>query len=380
MQKGQSLISIFLNAKFAYDVINTALTQSRDIQGFDANRIKRGSRYTLIYSKGQKATSPRCIIFHLNHIEHIVFDFRSRVKVRAFEEIVHYVEKTAKATIKYSLFETIREKHLSYDLLIKLSSIFAWTVDFFRLQRGDNFKVIYTEGFVKDSISIGVDRVKAVVFVHEGKKYYAFNSYYISKDKYTSFFNQEGINLKKTFLKSPLEFGRLSSRYSGRRFHPVLKVWKAHRGTDYAARYGTPILSTADGKIETYGYTSGNGRFVKVKHNAIYATQYLHMSRFAKGIYKGKRVRQGQVIGYVGSSGLATGPHVCYRFWYRGVQRDPLRVKMPQAPSIRKEYKQKFQEWIRPYKERLDSYPYHDLVQIRKKVKKYWILADELTL
>ena len=377
IKTGDNLVSIFHRNKFGYDDINRMLTAGSKV--FETDKISNRSSYTLLFSKGQRNTSPRCVILHLSLIDHVVFDCRGQVRVSLYKEPVNVVEKNSKATIKRSLFETIKEKHLSDDLPSKISSIFAWTVDFFKLQRGDNFKVIYTEKFIKDSISVGIDRVKAVVFTHSGKKYYAFNSYYITTDHYTGFFDQHGRSLRKTFLKSPLKFGRLSSRYTRRRYHPVLKVWKAHKGTDYAAARGTPILSTAAGTIETYGYSSGNGRYVKVKHNSLYATQYLHMSRFAR-IYKGKKVKQGDIIGYVGSSGLATGPHVCYRFWYRGRQRDPLRVKLPLARSVKKDYRDRFQEWISPYRERLDRYPYRSLAQTHRKMKKYWVLADEMTL
>ena len=191
-----------------------------------------------------------------------------------------------------------------------LSSMYQWSIDFFKIQKGDRFKVIYTEQFLEDGTYVGIENVEAAVFEHENEPFYAFE-YEVkeSGEKETSYYDEKAKSLQSFFLKAPLQFSRISSRFSGRRFHPVQKRWKAHKGTDYAAPRGTPIWSTANGTVVKAGYTSGNGKYVKVKHNSKYSTQYLHMSKIS--VKKGQQVKQGQEIGRVGSTGLATGPHVC---------------------------------------------------------------------
>ena len=199
--------------------------------------------------------------------------------------------------------------------------IFAWQIDFFRINPGDHYEILYTEEII-DSVVVGISNVKAARFTHNEKDFYAFS---YNQGLGNDYFDENGKSLRKTFLRSPLNFYRKSSRYRKKRFHPVLKRYRDHLGTDYAAPRGTPIMTVADGKIIEARYGRNNGYFVKVKHNNIYSTQYLHMSKFAKGIKPGKNVRQGDIIGYVGSTGLATGPHVCYRFWRNGKQVDPYK-------------------------------------------------------
>ena len=187
---------------------------------------------------------------------------------------------------------------------------------------------------------------------YKGKIIYAFPFAQQPGGK-LEYYDEEGKPLKNFFLKAPLKFSRISSRYSPRRFHPVQAVWKAHKGTDYAAPHGTPIMSTAAGVVEMSGYTAGNGNFVKVRHNKTYSTQYLHMSKIL--VRRGQRVSQGQVIGKVGSTGLATGPHVCYRFWKNGVQVDALRLKLPNAEPMDKRHRPRFVAQMTPLKRELDS-------------------------
>jgi murein DD-endopeptidase MepM/ murein hydrolase activator NlpD len=190
---------------------------------------------------------------------------------------------------------------------------------------------------VDDTLYAGVGKILAARFYHQNKTYHAFR--FTTSDGETDYFDINGRTMRKAFLKAPLQFSRISSHFSPKRFHPVQRRWKPHLGTDYAAPTGTPIMTTADGVIESAGYTSGNGNYVKVKHNSTYSTQYLHMSKIGKGIKPGVRVRQGDVIGYVGSTGLATGPHVCYRFWKNGVQVDALKEKLPEAKELDKSNK-----------------------------------------
>ena len=223
-------------------------------------------------------------------------------------------------------------------MAVKLADIFAWSIDFYRIQKGDWFKVIYEEKFV-DNESIGIGKIEAVEFNHFERSFYAFNFEKVGNSEY---YDEEANSLRKAFLKSPLKFSRLSSRFTMRRFHPVQKRWKAHLGTDYAAPRGTPIMATSDGVVIKSSYTRGNGKYVKLRHNSVYETQYLHMSK--RNVKEGQQVRQGDVIGYVGSTGLATGPHVCYRFWKNGKQVDHLREDFPSAEPIADSLKADFMQ------------------------------------
>ena len=234
--------------------------------------------------------------------------------------------------IHSSLSESAEDLGISPKVSVKLSEIYAWTIDFFKIQKGDSYKVYYENNYI-DGEYIGIGRVLAAEFTHKEQKFYAF--YYEQNDSEGEYFDEKGRTLHKAFLKAPLDFYRISSRYSRNRKHPVTGKWKGHFGTDYAAPKGTPIMTTANGTIHLASYSKGNGNFVKVKHNSTYTTQYLHMSKIKPGIRKGVYVKQGETIGYVGSTGLATGPHVCYRFWKNGRQVDPYLEQLPPGDPIK---------------------------------------------
>lgn len=286
--------------------------------------IRPGDRYYLLQKEQGDSLIPEYLCVRPSLTELVVIDLQKE----------HSIEKRAKqVTLKESMIEgtiakgsslsvtvdnQIKNLTASSYLVHKVAAIMGWSIDFFRLQPEDKFRVIYDQKLVDDTL-IGVGDIKALWFEHGGKKFYAFN---YEKDGLTGFYDEEGKEMRKPFLKSPLEFGRLTSAFTRRRFHPVQKRFKAHLGTDYAAPTGTPILATGDGVIIARSRTRGNGNYVKIKHNETYSTQYLHMSRFQKGVNVGTAVKQGDVIGYVGSTGLATGPHVCYRFWQNGKQID----------------------------------------------------------
>jgi murein DD-endopeptidase MepM/ murein hydrolase activator NlpD len=263
-------------------------------------------------------------------------------------------EKSISLPIKNSLFYDLQQKNISPVLALKLSEIYAWTVDFFHLQRRDKFKAIYEDRYV-DSTYLGVGDIKAAVFYHYGDTIYAFRYEFDTIDHRYDYFDEKGKTLRKQFLKSPIKFGRITSRYTMRRYVKIYGRIKPHLGTDFAAPVGTPIYSTADGVVEKAGYTRGNGNYVKIRHNSTYSTQYLHMSRFAKGIRPGVRVKQGQVIGYVGMTGFTTGPHVCYRFWKNGRQVDPFKQKLPEAKSLDSTLLHDYFQFIAPLKQQLDS-------------------------
>ena len=244
---------------------------------------------------------------------------------------------------------------VDYVMTIKLSEVYAWTIDFFRLDAGDKFKIIYDERYINDTLYAGSGPIKAAYFEHKGRPIYAFPYVTDSIKNIEDYFDQDANNLRSTFLKAPIKFGyRLSSRYNLKRriAYYGYKV-RPHRGTDYAAPIGTPIVATADGTVTESTRRGGNGKYVKIKHNSIYATQYLHMK--SQKVKKGEFVRQGDVIGWVGMTGNTGGPHVCYRFWKNGKQVDPLREKLPTAEPIKDSLQPKYFEHIKPLRAQLDA-------------------------
>lgn len=290
----------------------------------DVRKIRAGNEYR-IYDEPGNDSEADILVYQRNPVDYIVFDLRDSLRVTTGQRPIVSKEKHAKGSINSSLYVTLTEQDVNPMLAIELSEVFAWQVDFYRIMKGDHFSVIYDEEFVGDK-SIGVSDVKAAKFHHNGKDYYAFP---YEVDGLMEYYDENGNSLKRPFLRAPLRFSRISSRFSRKRFHPVQKRYKAHLGTDYAAPTGTPVRATADGVVTEARYSKYNGRYVKIRHNSTYTTQYLHFSKIAKGIKAGGKVQQGDVIGYVGSTGLATGPHLCYRFWKNGKQVDALREKLP---------------------------------------------------
>ncbi len=333
IKKNEFLANILLPYNIDYAIIDALATKSKSI--FDVRRIAVGQDYTLLISKDslQKAAY---FIYEIDAVDYVVYDLRDSIEIVRKKRPIESKIQTASGIINSSLYQTLQESNANPFLAVKLADIFAWSIDFYRIQKGDWFKVIYEEKFV-DGNSIGVGKIEVVEFKHFDRSYLAFG---YDVDGRTEYYDEEANSLRKAFLKSPLKFSRLSSRFTMRRFHPVQKRWKAHLGTDYAAPRGTPILATSDGVVIKSAYGRGNGNYVKLRHNSVYETQYLHMSK--RNAKVGTQVRQGDVIGYVGSTGLATGPHVCYRFWKNGRQVDHLKEDFPSAepisPSIKADF------------------------------------------
>jgi murein DD-endopeptidase MepM/ murein hydrolase activator NlpD len=324
--------SVFSNLFDAYSTDDSLLFEAIGMADdiFPINKIVAGRRVNMVYTKIKRKKVASHLIYHVNETEKLILGFQDSAFARLHQIDVDTVERAIYATIDNTLYHSILAANTSYELGIKMSEVFAWQVNFFRIDKSDFFKVIFDE-FQVEGKAIKIGEIKSALFYHRGDSFYAFQ-YHHGDD--IGYFDQDGENLKKAFLKAPLKFSRISSRYTKRRFHPVQKRWKAHLGTDYAAPRGTPIRTVGDGKVIAASYTRGNGNYVKVQHNSTYTTQYLHMSRRAKGIKKGKYVKQGDVIGYVGSTGLATGPHLCFRFWKNGVQVDPFKVKAPPTTPV----------------------------------------------
>lgn len=355
VEHGESFGNILLNFGVDYATIHKVATDFKDV--FDVRSLRSGKPYALFCDK-KDTNVARYMVYQASAVNYVVFDLSDSVNVYRGEEEVKVVSKGISGMINSSLYESLLEKGGSPALVVELSKVYAWTIDFFRIQPGDYFKLVYEERFINDTVSVGIGRILAADFNHNGRSFYSF--YYDNDSTYRDYFDEKGRSLRKAFLKAPLDFFRISSRFNRNRFHPVLKRVKPHLGTDYAAPHGTPIMSTADGEVIAAAYTRGNGNYVKVRHNSTYTTQYLHMSKFAKGIKKGSRVRQGDVIGYIGSTGLATGPHVCYRFWVNGQQVDPLRQDLPEAEPISDDFMPHFQTQMLELKKRVDAFPILD--------------------
>ncbi len=330
----QLFAEILLPHGIGYPTIDRISKTDKEL--FDVRRLNSEKNYSLFCSK-DSVEKAQYFVYEYDPINYVVVDMRDSIQIYQGAKEVEIRERVASDVISSSLWNTLQESKLSPALVMEMSRIYAWTIDFFRIQKGDRFKVIFEEKFVEDEF-VGIGKVKAVEFIHMGDTCNAF----FFQDEFGDYFDEEGNNLRRAFLKAPVEYSKISSRYQKNRFHPVLKRYKSHLGTDYAAPHGTPIVSTADGIVIAASYTSGNGNYVKIRHNSTYTTQYLHMSKFASGMRNGIRVRQGQVIGYVGSTGLATGPHVCYRFWKRGVQVDPFSQDLPTADPITAENADEF--------------------------------------
>ena len=314
---GQSFSDILYKSGIDNKIIFDAINKSKNI--FNLKTLKRGKEYKLLSYLDKK--TPSYFIYEPDLFSGVVYSLEDSIFVDKRIKPIHLKERVIYGNIESSLYETIEKNEFPLDLVYLLVDVFAWQVDFYKINKGDKFKVVYLEEIVDNKV-IGIKEIKAAYFYHDNKDYYAFK---YDQGKGIDYFDEKGNNLRKTFLRSPLNFSRISSRYSKKRFHPVLKRYKSHLGTDYVAPRGTPIRSVADGVVTEARRNRGNGIYVKIKHNNKYSTQYLHMSKFAKKIKKGVKVTQGQTIGYVGSTGLASGPHVCFRFWKNGIQVDPYK-------------------------------------------------------
>jgi murein DD-endopeptidase MepM/ murein hydrolase activator NlpD len=325
---------------------------------FDPRKITPNTKYTLI-CEGDSITQAKAMVYEPNAIDYIVFKFDDSLSVNVGQREVTTVEKTVSGVIHSSLSEAMEKQGMPAELTNRFVDIFGWQVDFQRLQDGDKFKLIYEEQEV-DGATVGIGNINGIYFEHYDHPYYAFP---FDQGDGIDYFDEEGKSLRKALLKYPIEFTRISSRYNLHRFHPVQKRWKAHLGTDFAAPTGTPIRSVGDGIVLEARYKSANGNYVKIRHNATYTTQYLHMSKIAAGLHAGDRVRQGQTIGYVGSTGLATGPHLCYRFWKNGVQVDALRVELPASQPVKKQYMDAFNTVKENLIEKLNLIPFPEADQ-----------------
>jgi len=352
VRKGDSFGEILERNNVGYPKIFHIAEKTKDT--FDIRRLQVGKPYTLLCAKDSLETA-QCFIYQPNLEDYVVIDFQDTIQAYTDKKPIKYVEKTATGVINSNISETLEEQGLSPRLAYKMADeIFAWTIDFRRLQKGDRFKVIYTDKYIDDSIYAGVHDVKAAYFEHNSEPFYAFRYKTDTIKGIVDYFNEEAKNLRRAFLKAPVQFSRISSRYNLKRriAYYGYKI-RPHKGTDFAAPIGTPIMATANGTVTESTQRGGNGKYVKIRHNATYETQYLHMSR--RNVKVGQFVKQGDIIGYVGMTGNTGGPHVCYRFWKNGRQVDPFKEKLPEAKPISDSLKVKYLDYIAPIKYELDN-------------------------
>ncbi len=357
VRSGDSFGVILERNKIGYPKIFSIAEKARDT--FDIRRLQIGKPYTLLCSKDSLET-PRCFIYQPNQEEYVVISFQDSIHAYTSRKPIKYVEKTVTGVLNSSISQELDKKGISPILTNKLAEeIYAWTIDFTRLQKGDTYKVIYTDKYIDDSIYAGIHTVKAVVFNHNDKPYYAFRYRTDSiKNKY-EYYNEVAKDLRRAFLKAPVQFSRISSKYNlNRRIAYYGFALRPHRGTDFAAPIGTPILATANGVVTESRYKGGNGNYVKIRHNSTYETQYLHMQK--RKVNVGQTVKQGDVIGWIGMTGNTGGPHVCYRFWKNGKEVDPFKEKLSSSEPISEALKGDYLAFIKPIKLQLDALPIHD--------------------
>ena len=364
VKDGDSFGQLMLKNNVDYDKVITISEKYKDT--FDVRKINVGKPYFILKSK-DSLEKAQVFIYQNDKINYTVFDLKDSARVYKSKRKVNYKEREIGGVIKNSLSLDMDSLGVDYNVTLNLADIYAWTIDFYSLERGDKFKIIYDERYINDSIYAGVMPIKAAYFEHKGKPIYAFPYVVDSLKNIEDYYDQDANNLRSTFLKAPIKFKyRLSSRYNLKRriAYYGYKV-RPHKGTDYAAAVGTPIVATADGTVTESRRRGGNGKYVKIKHNGTYSTQYLHMK--AQKVKKGDYVRQGDVIGWVGMTGNTGGPHVCYRFWKNGRQVDPLREKLPSAEPLADSLLVDYAEHTKAIKRQLDCIEYIQPIEKENK-------------
>ncbi len=336
IKKNQFLSEILQDFNIDYIKIDQLAKESRSV--FDVRKFKAGNSYAIICS-ADSLQEVQYFIYVYSPWEYYVYDLKDSVLIYKGEKKIIRKMRYASGIIESSLWNAMVFLDLDVNMANELSEIFAWTIDFFGIQKGDEFKVIFEEKYVDDEY-FGLGRIHAAAFKHMDNDFFTC---YFEKDSIGDYYDDEGGSMRRTFLKAPLRFRRISSGYSHSRYHPILKIRRPHLGVDYAAAHGTSVYAIGDGIVSSMKWTSQGGRTIHIKHNGTYSTAYLHLSAYGKGVKTGVKVKQGQLIGYVGSTGLATGPHLDFRFYRNGKAIDPLKVKSPPAKPVDSMY---FEEYI----------------------------------
>lgn len=319
---------------------------------FNLRRIKAGQNFSVLCLNDSMQTV-KYFIYEESPTSFVVFNLGDTINVYTAEREIERRIRISDGTIESSLWNAMISNGDDPQLALELSNIYAWTIDFFGIQRGDSYKVMFEELYVEGQ-RIGIGKIFTSVFRHLNNDYYAF---YYEQDDDGDYFDEQANSLRKSFLKAPLQYSRISSHFSHRRLHPVHRVYRPHHGVDYAAPTGTPVMAIGDGKVTFARYKGAAGNMVEIVHNSVYKTQYLHLSKYGKGIREGVRVKQGQVIGYVGSTGTSTGPHLDFRVYENGKPVNPLTVKSPPAEPIKPEYKDDYLNYADSLKHLLHEIP-----------------------
>lgn len=338
IKRNEFLADILVSYNVDYNKIDLAVKRARPI--FDVRHIRTGHNYSILRTN-DSLQEVQYFIYEDSPTSYIVFDLRDSIHVHAGNKQVKIRMNQIEGKITSSLWNALVDQNGDPNLANELSEIFAWTIDFFGIQKGDAFKVIYEELLVEDQ-KIGLGKVQAAVFNHSNEDHYAF---YFVQDSIGDYFDEKGGSLRRAFLKAPLRFKRISSRFSHSRLHPVLKIRRPHTGIDYAAAVGTPVHTVGDGAVVEMNRTREGGNTIRIEHNGTYSTRYLHLSKYAKGMKVGKKVRQGELIAYVGRTGLVSGPHLDFRFYRNGKAMDPLKVKSAPVSPVDTVYMSKFLEY-----------------------------------
>ena len=349
-KRGDTFKSVLLKQNLNGLTIDSIVKKVKD--SFNINSFSRRKALTFLRSKG-KTNKLQAFVYQTDRLNYYLFDFRNTIAVYKRSRPLTFKNRTVAGTFVGNLVKSLEKVKIDKVLAKKLTKTYAWSIDFFKTKKGDKFCLSFTERYINDSIYDGIDSLRCAFVEYKDKKVYAFPFIQDTTTNKVDYYDEQANALRNFFLKSPLKFGNITSHYTKSRFHPVQQIWKEHNGTDYAAATGTPIMSTATGVVELTGFTTGNGNFVKVKHDKTYSTQYLHMSKIL--VRRGQSIKQGDIIGKVGSTGLATGPHVCYRFWKNGVQVDALKLKLPNSEPMDLQNKPRFFVYMNPLKKELDS-------------------------
>lgn len=356
LRSGENFSEILTRNHVDNSKIHEIVTVIKD--SFNTRRLKAGIPYTIL-AKNDSTQQAQVFIYRESKINYTIIDFKdSLITVINGKRPIKTKIETASGIITTHLSHAIKSQGLSPDLTYKMADeVFAWAIDFSKLQKNDKFRLIYEQFYIEDTIPVGIGKIKAAYFEHNDKPFYAFNYVVDSSKKATEYYDDKANILRRQFLKMPVKFSRISSKYNlKRRIAYYGNKIRAHKGTDYAAPIGTPIEATANGTVTESRYAGGNGNYVKIRHNGTYSTQYLHMSK--RAVKVGDYVKQGQTIGYIGMTGNTAGPHVCYRFWKNGAQVDPLKQKFPNSEPMKKAKVPAYMKFIGPLKIQLDSIAY----------------------
>lgn len=328
ISQNQNLSEILLPRGITYAKIDDLAKKSKPV--FDVRKMKAGRPCTFFYTT-DSLEQLAYMVYEIDLEDYLIYSFIDSITVLEGKKEVTIEERFVSGEIESSLWNALSELNVSTKLAVELSGIFAWTIDFFAIQKGDAFNIIYTVKVIEGD-AIGVDEIKAASFFHGGSNHYAFQ---FDQNSRISYFDEAGQSLRRAFLKAPFEYmPRISSRYTNSRFHPILRIYRPHRGIDYAAAEGTPVLSIGDGKVVKISYDKASGNYIKIKHNSVYTSGYMHLMQRPKGLNVGDYIKQKQVIGLVGKTGYATGPHLDFRIWKNGELVDPLKIESPPVEPV----------------------------------------------